>query len=86
MKRSTQPAPNAIIGQASRILTVQQVADLLQIPKASVYEKTRSRRGSAPLLPCRRVGKYLRFFEGEVLSWLIGLPQNDLVRRKRGAA
>ena len=83
MKRNNQPAPNPVTGQASRILTVQQVADLLQIPKSSVYEKTRVRRGGVPPLPCRRVGKYLRFFEAEVLSWLVGLPQNQLVRRNR---
>ncbi len=72
--------------QAPNILTVQQVADLLQIPKSSVYEKTRSRPNMMPPLPCRRIGKYLRFFEAEVLEWLVGLPQHNLVRRKRKAA
>ena len=86
MKRNNPPAPTLVMGQAPKIMTVQQVADLLQIPKASVYEKTRTRRGSVPLLPCRRVGKYLRFFEAEVLDWLVGLPQNNLVQRKRRAA
>jgi predicted DNA-binding transcriptional regulator AlpA len=86
MKRNHQPAPSPIIGQAPKILTVQQVSDLLQIPKSSVYEKTRVRRSGVPPLPCRRVGKYLRFFEAEVLDWLVGLPQNNLVQRKRRAA
>jgi excisionase family DNA binding protein len=81
MKRNIQPS-NTIIERAPRILTVEQVATLLQIPKSSIYEKTRSRRGEVPPLPCRRVGKYLRFFEAEVMSWLIALPQNNLVRRK----
>ena len=71
--------------QAPKILTVQQVADLLQVPKSSVYEKTRVRRGAAPALPCRRVGKYLRFFDSEVMAWLVALPQNKLTRRKRAA-
>ncbi len=86
MKRNAQPTPNAFTGQAPKILTVKQVADLLQIPKSSVYEKTRVRRGAAPPLPCRRVGKYLRFFDTEVMAWLVGLPQNKLVQRKRVAA
>lgn len=73
--RYTQPTPNAI-GQAPKILTVQQVAELLQVPPSSIYEKTRSRKGAVPPLPCRRVGKYLRFFESEILDWLVGLPQN----------
>jgi predicted DNA-binding transcriptional regulator AlpA len=85
MKRNVQPS-NAVTGQAPRILTVAQVADLLQIPKSSVYEKTRARHGGVPPLPCRRVGKYLRFFEAEVLTWLVGLPQNINVRRTRRAA
>jgi predicted DNA-binding transcriptional regulator AlpA len=86
MRRNHQPEPNPVTGQAPKILTVQQVSDLLQIPKSSVYEKTRVRRSGVPPLPCRRVGKYLRFFEAEVLDWLVGLPQNNLVQRKRRAA
>jgi hypothetical protein len=81
-KNNAQP----ITTQTPRILTVAQVADLLQIPKSSVYEKTRLRRGAAPPLPCRRVGKYLRFFDNEVMDWLVALPQNKFVQRKRKAA
>jgi predicted DNA-binding transcriptional regulator AlpA len=83
MKSKAQPTPNAVTGQAPKILTVQQVAALLQIPRSSVYEKTRSRPNSTPPLPCRRVGKYLRFFDIEVVAWLVALPQNKLVKRKR---
>jgi excisionase family DNA binding protein len=75
MKRQTQPAEiNVIAGQPLKILTVQQVAELLQIPKSSVYQKTRRRRGAVPPLPVRRVGKYLRFTEAEVLNWFNSLP------------
>lgn len=86
MKRNAQPTPNTVPAQAPKILTVQQVAELLQIPLSSVYEKTRRRPNTTPPLPCRRVGKYLRFFEVEVMAWLVALPQNELVRRKRRAA
>ena len=86
MKSKVQPSSNQVLGPTPRILTVQQVADLLQIPTSSVYEKTRVRRSGVPPLPCRRVGKYLRFFEAEVLAWLVALPPNKLVQRKRRAA
>jgi excisionase family DNA binding protein len=85
MKSNAQTTPNPLTGQAPRVLTVAQVAELLQIPKSSVYEKTRVRRGAAPPLPCRRVGKYLRFFDTEVMAWLVALPQNKLTRRKKAA-
>lgn len=84
--RHTQPTPIITAAQTMRILTVRQVAELLQIPVSSVYEKTRRRPNAAPPLPCRRVGKYLRFFEGEVMAWLTALPQNNFVQRKRRAA
>lgn len=86
MKRNAQPTPNPVTGQPPKILTVKQVGELLQIPVSSVYEKTRVRRGVAPPLPCRRVGKYLRFFDSEVMAWLTALPQNKLVQRERRAA
>jgi hypothetical protein len=83
MKRNAQPTLNPVTGQAPKILTVKQVGELLQIPVSSVYEKTRIRRGAAPALPCRRVGKYLRFFDAEVMAWLVALPRNKSVQRKR---
>ena len=86
MNRNAQPMPNAITGQTPKIMTVQQVAELLQIPISSVYEKTRRRPNANSPLPCRRVGKYLRFFDSEVMEWLVALPQNKLVQRKRKAA
>jgi excisionase family DNA binding protein len=80
MKSSTQPTPNHA---TPKIMTVQEVADLLQIPKSSVYEKTRSRPNTTPPLPCRRVGKYLRFFDTEVMAWIVALPRNKLMRKRR---
>jgi len=83
MRPNAQPTPSQVTGQVPKILTVEEVANLLQIPRSSVYEKTRSRPNSTPPLPCRRVGKYLRFFEAEVMTWLVGLPQNQSVRRTK---
>jgi len=76
MKNSNAQPTNTATTQPLKILTVQEVGELLKIPSSSVYEKTRRRRGSVPPLPCRRVGKYLRFFESEVLAWLTALPHN----------
>jgi hypothetical protein len=81
---NAQPTPNPVAGQATKILTVQQVADLLQIPKNSVYERTRSRPNTTPPLPCRRLGKYLRFDFDSVMRWFSALPENG--SRKRGTA
>lgn len=80
-KSNAQPTTTINAGGAvSRILTVQEVAFLLKLPISSIYEKSRKRsaHGSAPPLPCRRVGKYLRFFESEVLMWLENLPKNNV--------
>jgi predicted DNA-binding transcriptional regulator AlpA len=82
---NAQPAPNPVTRQASKILTVQQVADLLQIPKSSVYEKTRSRPNTTPPLPCRRLGKYLRFDFDSVMRWFSALPESGS-RKPRSAA
>jgi predicted DNA-binding transcriptional regulator AlpA len=67
------------------ILTVEQVAARLQIPKSSVYEKTRFRgaRTTALALPHRRVGKYLRFVASEVDAWFLSLPQSAPKSRRR---
>jgi len=50
------------------LLTVEEVADLLKVPLSWVYEHTR-RRG-VNRLPGFRLGKYWRFDEGEIRTWL----------------
>ena len=64
------------------VLTVKQVAGLLQISPSAIYEKTRWRAGQKNPLPCRRVGKFLRFIRSEVEVWLLNLPV-DSKRAKR---
>jgi hypothetical protein len=46
-------------GGESTLLTVHEVADLLQVPVSWVYERTR--RHGAEQLPHFKLGKYLRF-------------------------
>src|ERR1700752_409819 len=50
------------------LMTVQQVAELLQVPVSWVYGRLRKR--SLEKLPGYRLGKYWRFEKEEVLAWL----------------
>jgi excisionase family DNA binding protein len=50
------------------LMTVQQVAELLQVPVSWVYGHTRQR--FVDRLPGYRLGKYWRFDKEEVLAWL----------------
>lgn len=52
----------------SELMTVQQVAELLQVPVSWVYGRLRKR--SLQKLPGYRLGKYWRFDREEVLAWL----------------
>jgi excisionase family DNA binding protein len=65
------PIRAATVGQnhqPNRLLTIREVADLLQVPVSWVYTRTRKR--SIEKLPGYRLGKYWRFSEAEVLVWL----------------
>jgi excisionase family DNA binding protein len=50
------------------LMTVRQVAELLQVPVSWVYGRLRKR--SLEKLPGYRLGKYWRFDKEEVLAWL----------------
>ena len=50
------------------LLTVDEVAHLLKVPKSWVYERTRGR--GADRLPHIKLGKYLRFEERAVTAWV----------------
>ena len=50
----------------SRLLTVQELADLLQIPAKTIYT-WRCKRIGPPAVP---MGKYLRFRVEDVAAWL----------------
>ena len=53
---------------SSHLLTIRQVADLLQVPVSWVYGRTRKR--SLERIPGYRLGKYWRFDREEVLAWV----------------
>lgn len=54
--------------ERDHLLTVREVADLLNVPVSWVYGRTRKR--SMERLPGYRLGKYWRFREDEILAWV----------------
>ena len=51
-----------------RLLTVKDLAAVLNVPTSWVYERTR--KGGRELIPHTRVGKYVRFSEDQVQEFL----------------
>jgi excisionase family DNA binding protein len=66
--------PNGAAGgrDNERLLTIQQVAELLHVPASWVYGRTRRR--STERLPGIRLGKYWRFREVEIHAWVESQP------------
>jgi excisionase family DNA binding protein len=61
----------ATVGESKRedhLLTVREVATLLQVPVSWVYGRIRKR--SFGQIPSYRLGKYWRFRQEEVLAWV----------------
>ncbi len=56
------------VNQRDRLLTVEQVAEMWQLSRSWIYERTR-RRGLEQL-PHFKLGKYLRFEEKAVQEYL----------------
>jgi excisionase family DNA binding protein len=54
--------------QINDLLTVGELASLLKVPKSWIYDHTRKR--GIEKLPHIKLGKYLRFFEADVLAYL----------------
>ncbi len=59
----------------SRLMTVHEVAELLQVPSSWVYEHTRQR--SLNRIPGIRLGKYWRFERAEILRWIDANRKKD---------
>lgn len=55
------------------LLTVDELAESLSVPKSWVY--SRSRESGSDAMPKIKVGKYCRFVLADVLAWL--QKQND---------
>lgn len=50
------------------LLTPDELAARLKVPRSWVYEKTRAR--SRDPLPVMRIGKYMRFHWPQIVVWL----------------
>lgn len=59
---------NDVRDNERELLTIDQVAELLKVPKTWIYQRTRER--SSNTIPYYKVGKYLRFKSSEVQGWL----------------
>ena len=65
---STRRGTPRVSDEHEALLTVQEVAELLNVPVSWVYERTRKR--GAARLPHLKLGKYLRFDERAVREFL----------------
>jgi excisionase family DNA binding protein len=61
--------------EENHLLTVGEVAELLQVPLSWVYEQTRRRCPGR--IPGFRLGKYWRFSSEDVTAWLVAKRTND---------
>jgi excisionase family DNA binding protein len=52
----------------AELLTIEELAQLLRVPKGWIYSRTRDR--SLDAIPHLKLGKYLRFEEEKVQAWL----------------
>jgi hypothetical protein len=66
LKHAVEPNPLPL--EPRDILTPQELADRLKVPKSWIYERTRARARARRelLLPCLRLGRYLRFSWSDV--------------------
>ncbi|MER5399334.1 helix-turn-helix domain-containing protein [Streptomyces sp. NPDC002599] len=67
--RSSQPNACAALrsGLPDRYLTPDDIADILEVPKETVYQWRRKRVGP----PGFRIGKYLRYDPADVRAYVI---------------
>lgn len=49
----------------STILSVEELAEFLKVPRSWIYERTRTNR-----IPRYKMGKYVRFNLADILDWL----------------
>ncbi len=93
---SRNPSPKAQAEQLAlfpptRYLTIEEVADLMSVPKSFIYRRTC--RGHADPIPSFRLGGHLRFRLDEIEAWIAAhrvehdeLPRIDSSVRRSAAA
>ena len=69
MRPSDRPAqPEQLQLSFSRYLNIEQVADILGVPKSFIYRRTA--RGHSDPIPHYRIGGHLRFKLEDLESWV----------------
>lgn len=58
-----------------RFFTVRQLSEMLSVPVSWIYDRTR--QDGPERLPHYKVGKYIRFAEGEIAEYLRQKSQTD---------
>jgi excisionase family DNA binding protein len=62
--------------ETDTLLTVDETAKLLKLPRSTVYELTRTRgQENALPLPAFKVGRRLRFSKAAIINWLTQLEK-----------
>jgi excisionase family DNA binding protein len=51
-----------------RLLTVEEMSELLRVPRSWLYARTR--QTGPGTIPKVKVGRYVRFIEADVFEWL----------------
>lgn len=55
------------------VLTIEELATYLKIPKSTLYKLVREGR-----IPSQKVGRHWRFLREAIDRWLAQMPTNDL--------
>ena len=55
-----------------RLLTIQEISQLLNLPKSAIYGLTHQRK-----IPHMKIARKLRFRESDIIRWLETLEVND---------
>jgi excisionase family DNA binding protein len=61
------------------ILTIDEAADLLRIPRSSVYKLAQQGK-----IPSQKVGRHWRFHRATLLNWIAGQTSFEAKKSKSG--
>jgi excisionase family DNA binding protein len=74
---SGRPTTDAGVDEERSLLTVPDVAKLLRIPRATIYELVRRNA-----IPHARIGKHIRFRKKEILRDLFACGQSQVAGKE----
>jgi predicted DNA-binding transcriptional regulator AlpA len=79
----SKPVPAVVVLKPEDILTIEQLSARLQVSRAWIFSKTRSRCRHP--LPAMRVGRFLRFSWPSVCVYLTSCESTEQPDRRRAA-